>query len=53
MACGWCGSSQGGDEESHGICDGCMESVFGVNPAEIHAEISSEQIVVVQDEKKN
>lgn len=42
--CGWCGCELAdGDPASHGICDGCMMTAFGVDPATIHAEIEAEQ----------
>jgi hypothetical protein len=37
--CAWCGPAS---EASHGICDECMHKFFGVDPAEIHAEIAQE-----------
>lgn len=42
--CGWCFTElPDGDAGSHGICDSCMLTVFGVDPAEIRAEIEAEQ----------
>lgn len=40
MNCAWCNPSDNGTD---GICDNCMQQVFGVDPASIHAEIAAEQ----------
>lgn len=40
MNCAWCGTNADGSG-SHGICDDCIRS-FGIDPAEIHAEIAQE-----------
>jgi hypothetical protein len=44
--CAWCGCSipSNGVDDSPGICDSCMETVFGVDPASIHAEIDDEEV---------
>jgi len=42
MNCAWCGANEDGSD-SHGICDTCMSSYFGVNPASIHEEITNEE----------
>ncbi len=38
--CAWCSPSNGGTD---GICDDCMQTYFGVDPASIHAEIEEEE----------
>ncbi len=38
--CAW--HSPASDNASHGICDDCMERVFGVNASSIHNEIKAE-----------
>ena len=42
MNCAWCGAYDD-DSDSHGICDSCMISHFGVNPESIHEEIVDEE----------
>lgn len=37
--CAWCSPSSNG---SDGICDDCMERVFGVSASSIHSEIKAE-----------
>lgn len=41
MNCAWCGTNTDGSD-SHGICDTCMQTFFGVNPISIHQEIEGE-----------
>ena len=43
MNCAWCGTNDD-SSDSHGICDSCMISQFGVDPESIHQEISKEEI---------
>jgi len=40
MNCAWCSPSGDGTD---GICDACMSSVFGIDPAVIHQEIEAER----------
>jgi len=40
MNCAWCGTNTD-NSDSHGICDDCMQTYFGVNPQEIHEEIAA------------
>jgi hypothetical protein len=42
MNCAWCGANDDGSD-SHGICDACMISQFGVNPESIRKEIRDEK----------
>jgi hypothetical protein len=42
MNCAWCGANDDGSD-SHGICENCMISHFGVNPEGIHEEIIEEE----------
>ena len=42
MNCAWCGANDDGSD-SHGICDACMISHFGVNPESIDEEIGDKE----------
>jgi hypothetical protein len=48
MNCAWCSPSDNGTD---GICDDCMQSMFGVDPQSIHAEITEESAAAAEEEQ--
>jgi len=42
MNCAWCGANEDGSD-SHGICNSCMISHFGVDPESILQETTRDE----------